>query len=314
METPVTYFYTDRPMKVQARVDFPAGLLTEFYPPIKKMAPVVTAGEKLGKAQPFVGNGMLDWGEVLVIPQIIFDDMSDPKIPAVSEGDRYAAARQTDSDVVQTTDSHGAVCQEKFLFYRGICNINLPLDLQCFGNDRFQLTDPSKTTIAAAFLIQIEGGKIRFQRYAKINGVKAMDLSLPNEPTSLDALANAMTQDLAASGLYEKEAKAMVATWLTSWFGEEGTRLLYILPATMADANLPLTITPKPQQMVRVMVGRLEVMTPEREHDLAQRLSGNGPINDLGRFAEPSLWRIVAITHDQHVKSRALALLTKLHG
>jgi hypothetical protein len=106
----------------------------------------------------------------------------------------------------------------------------------------------------------------------------------------------------------------MVATWRTSWFGEQGTRLLYVLPATMADANLPLTITPKPQQMVRVMVGRLELMTPQRENDLAKRLAGDGPINDLGRFAEPALQRILAITHDAHVKSRAQALLVKMHG
>jgi hypothetical protein len=213
---------------------------------------------------------------------------------------------------VQTTDSHGAVFQEKFLFYRGICNIYLPLDLKCQGHDQFQLTDPGKTPIPVAFLIQIDGGKVRFQRYGKIDGPRI--LKLPTNQSSLEILADAMTHDLAASGLYEKEAKAMVATWRTSWFGEEGTRLLYILPATMADANLPLTITPKPQQMVRVMVGRLEVMTPERENDLAKRLAGDGPITDLGRFAEPSLRRIVEITNDPHIKTRAQATLTKLRN
>jgi len=33
METPVIYFYTDRPREVSVSVDFPSGLLTEFYPP-----------------------------------------------------------------------------------------------------------------------------------------------------------------------------------------------------------------------------------------------------------------------------------------
>jgi hypothetical protein len=200
METPVTYFYTERPMKVRAHVDFSVGLFTEFYPPIEKMTPVVTAGEKSGKAQPMVGGGMLDWGQLLVTPQDIADTAH---IPTVSEGDRYAAARQTDSDVVQTTDSHGVVSQEKFLFYRGICNIELPLDLKCLGNDRFQLTDPGKTPITAAFLIQIEGGKVRFQRYDKINGPRM--LKLPTDQSSLETLADAMVGDLTASGLYETE-------------------------------------------------------------------------------------------------------------
>src|SRR5687767_14325465 len=39
METPVTYFYTDRSREVDVRVDFPKGLLTEFYPPVRKMGP-----------------------------------------------------------------------------------------------------------------------------------------------------------------------------------------------------------------------------------------------------------------------------------
>src|SRR5205085_12568968 len=32
METPVTYFYTDRPRDVQVRIDMPKGILTHWYP------------------------------------------------------------------------------------------------------------------------------------------------------------------------------------------------------------------------------------------------------------------------------------------
>ena len=37
METPVTYFYTDVPRTVNVRVDFPQGLLTEWYPVVKNV-------------------------------------------------------------------------------------------------------------------------------------------------------------------------------------------------------------------------------------------------------------------------------------
>jgi hypothetical protein len=306
METPVTYFYTDKPMKVHAKVDFPAGLLTEFYPPIKRMSPVVTAAEKAGKALPMVDGGMLDWGELVMTPPDIADTAY---IPTVTEGDRYAAARRTDSDVVQTIDSHGKIAQEKFLFYRGICNIDLPLDLKCAGHDQFQLSDPAKAPISAAYLVDIEGNKVRFARYGATTGPRI--LLLPDVQSSLDALASGMTNDLISAGLYEKEAKAMVATWRTSWFGEQGTRLFYILPASMADATLPLTVTPKPQQMVRVMVGRLEIMTAQREQQIAQQLAEN-ETPDLGRFAEPALRRIIRVTQDAQVKARAQATLAKL--
>ncbi|MEL7336942.1 MAG: hypothetical protein AAFN70_12140, partial [Planctomycetota bacterium] len=41
METPITYFYTDRVRRVKVAVDFPKGLLTEFYPPVRSMMPPV---------------------------------------------------------------------------------------------------------------------------------------------------------------------------------------------------------------------------------------------------------------------------------
>src|SRR5947209_15414777 len=36
METPVTYFYTDRPRKVRFRVAMPKGLLTHWFPSVKE--------------------------------------------------------------------------------------------------------------------------------------------------------------------------------------------------------------------------------------------------------------------------------------
>src|SRR4051812_21325505 len=35
METPVTYFYTDRPRRVSVHVDMPRGVLTHWYPMVR---------------------------------------------------------------------------------------------------------------------------------------------------------------------------------------------------------------------------------------------------------------------------------------
>lgn len=77
---------------------------------------------------------------------------------------------------------------------------------------------------------------------------------------------------LVGNGLYPKEAEAMVKTWEDSWF-EEGLRLFYILPRQQTDAIRPLEITPKPNKLVRVLMGRMEVMTPESEHEILGLLS-----------------------------------------
>ena len=63
----------------------------------------------------------------------------------------------------------------------------------------------------------------------------------------------------------------MIATWADAWF-EEGTRLLYIVPQAAVDSILPLRIAPRPSQIVRVFVGRLDLMSGEMERDIRQAL------------------------------------------
>jgi hypothetical protein len=93
----------------------------------------------------------------------------------------------------------------------------------------------------------------------------------------------------------------MVKTWQTSWFGEEGTRLFYIVPSSLTDEILPLSVSPAPDEVVRVLVGRMEVLTPERGDKVRATLARLGscahanaePLRSelarLGRFAEPAL-------------------------
>jgi hypothetical protein len=75
---------------------------------------------------------------------------------------------------------------------------------------------------------------------------------------------------LIEQGLYEKEARAMVKTWKSDWFDAEGTRVLYLVPPAVTESFLPLKVTPKPESLVRVLVGRHDVMTPEEERRLDQ--------------------------------------------
>ena len=293
METPVTYFYTDVPMPLQVRVDFPQGLLTEFYPPVKAMGPVIGSNE----VKPSIGKGFLDWGPITVFPPAQLET-SRRRIPAVQAGDPYAAARETDSDIVWATNVTGNY-MEKFLFYRGVGNFDLPVKMQSVGKDRFQITNSGTDAIHAAFLVQVTGGKVRFARMGRID--KERTAMLPANFQSLDDLSKAMVKDLIAEGLYEKEALAMVNTWKSSWFGEEGTRLLYLLPQSFTDKELPLNIVPKPGECLRVMVGRLETLTPEMESRIAQLLvqlsaadcgereEATRQLKWMGRFAEPAL-------------------------
>ena len=57
----------------------------------------------------------------------------------------------------------------------------------------------------------------------------------------------------------------MVNTWASSYFRTDGVRVLFVLPQSWTDRYIPLRITPRPAALVRVMVGRVELLTPERE-------------------------------------------------
>ena len=100
---------------------------------------------------------------------------------------------------------------------------------------------------------------------------------------------------LVNEGLFPKEAHAMVETWRDSWF-EEGTRLLYIVPARTVDAVLPVQIEPTPSQIARVFVGRIELITPATTAavDQAIKSGDTATLHQYDRFLEPILKRIAA--------------------
>ena len=64
----------------------------------------------------------------------------------------------------------------------------------------------------------------------------------------------------------------MVNTWQDHWFAEEGTRVLYLLPRAWTDRTLQLQVSPQPDQIVRVMVGRAELITPSVERELRDQV------------------------------------------
>ena len=125
---------------------------------------------------------------------------------------------------------------------------------------------------------------------------------------------------LSSQGLFEKEADAMLKTWRDSWF-EEGVRVFYIMPRKNTDAILPITIDPKPSELIRVLVGRMELITPEIERDVTnqimklaspsktERVAALKAISKCGRLREPILTQIRRHTSDSRVKALIEQLL-----
>ncbi|HXI23402.1 MAG TPA: hypothetical protein VNG71_05965, partial [Pyrinomonadaceae bacterium] len=161
-------------------------------------------------------------------------------------------------------------------------------------------------------------GKIGYRLIENLSGQTISERPEVNQ--NLDAVLRDLKQALVASGLYDKEADAMIKTWRNSWF-EEGARVFYILPRAITDRVLPITIDPQPMDLVRVLVGRTELITPEMEKSVkrqAQLLNAPSArvrerarlaIQKYGRFSEPILKQIVEDETNPIVRARIKRLL-----
>jgi len=336
METPVTYFYTTRERHVSARVRFPEGLLTEFYPPVARMEPPFHFGEKLP-----LKNSVLDWGDIHLIPIDGSESQALARarcrLPESDPRFHYGHARETDSALVHvrmsTPDAStplapkGDFC-EKFLFYRGVGNFELPLSLTASSDGSFDLVNTGHEAVRSLFLVDVEGPSVRFAALDQLGPGGHKQLTQSARPTTIDALSEAVQGALVREGLFQKEAAAMVKTWRSSWFGENGTRLFYVLPQSVTDALLPLEIDPKPERIIRVLVGRMEIMTPQDESRVASLVlesararrasigtaqTGNympaAQLANLGRLAEPALLRVGTISKNPEIRAEAKILL-----
>ena len=300
METPVIYFYTDRETNVSVNVDFPKGWITEWYPFAHDVPKDTDRNDR-------TGGQSIRW-QAKLIPNT---PVRFPHARGNTEN-HYYFARETDSVPVQVEVTgrsddddefaneyalHGGtvVQREKFLFYRGVGTFPPPVTVRALGGDKARVTNSAGGPATGLVLVTVREGKVGFRPLGDLAPGASSEAQLPVAGDERGELAAFLVKELTAAGLYEKEAKAMVKTWDSAWFGEEGTRLLYLVSRTRTDDLLPLTMDPTPTELVRVLVGRHDFLTPEVEAVAEQQLrryraaqaeaaAATGELARIGRF------------------------------
>jgi hypothetical protein len=267
METPVLYFYGPREQTVSVNVRFPQGLITEWYP--RAEVPAVNAPIRLTQQ-----TGQIDWRQVTITPG------ADPAFLVEDGASHYYAARATDAAPVRVGGD-----AEKFLFYRGLASFQVAIAARSIG-DRTLVLENAAAPVRGLLLFENRGGRMGYRVLDRLEG--AAQVTAPDLKHDFASLRRELESLLVAHGLYPREAAAMVETWRDSWF-EEGTRLLYIVPPAMVDEILPLRITPAPERVTRVFVGRLEIFTPAtlRDVERAIRATDLKTLVKYGRFIDP---------------------------
>jgi hypothetical protein len=278
METPVIYFYSPADTSVNVQVTFPHGLMTEWYPRATVAQPdLAPATLSLMDV-----TSRISWRGVKVLPR------SSEDYPVEPGASHYYAARETDAAPLVVDGQ-----REKFLFYRGVASFNVPISATATADGGVRVTNLGADELRGVILFQNRGGRLGFRVHGALRGEAT--IAAPASGANVAAVRRELERVLTESGLYPKEARAMVATWRDSWF-EEGTRLFYVLSEKDVDARLPLAIDPAPQRVARVFVGRTEVLTPAvlAEVRAAFAARDNATLERHGRFLGAITERLIA--------------------
>lgn len=324
METPVIYFHTDVQRRVSVDVTFVHGLLTQFYPvPDVIQAPLEPNWRTvdLGKVEQSTAMWNLD-----LIP---FGEAAPAEIPPVAADQPWSFARQVRAAYVRGVEEPGierALEAEHYVFYRGLGAFTLPVAVRAEAGGRAIFGNDTAHAIPFGVAMQMTQDGGRFQVLGSVGAAARAQIelgALPLRDTDLVArqVGAVVLRALLDAGLFLDEARAMVATWARQWFRSPGTRVIYLLPRAEVDRVLPLTIRPEPDAMVRVLVGRLEYVTPEvqarvegalrdsRAGDAGARAAADRVLRDLDRFLEPHLRLAAAKAGDEVVRAIATEML-----
>lgn len=268
METPVMYFYSPSEVTANVKVQFPQGAMTEWYP----------AGDNRRENVSIA----LSWNGVKIQPGAPAD------FPMEKNGNRYYAARATDAAPLTVGDQH-----EKFLFYRGVGTFPVPLSVRVSGYGQVTVENRAGASVPQAILFDNHEGRVRFRVAGQIDGAAAIEDPALLKEDPFARLRRTLESALVAQGLFPKEAHAMLETWNDSWF-EEGSRLIYIVPASVVDEMLPLHIEPAPVQIARVFVGRIELVTPDTKRAIESAVARGDwlGVDRYSRFLGPILQRV----------------------
>src|SRR4029077_3712009 len=209
---------------------------------------------------------------------------------------RYYAARETSATPLSVKSPTGDQ-REKFLFYRGVSTMSLPLSAKVLPFGAILFDNLAGQPIPALIVFERRGDKVGYQLVSSPQNHAVLES--PPVSGTINSIRRDIEDLLTAQGLYPEEAYAMLETWGDSWF-EEGSRLIYIVPRAYVDSILPLSITPAPARLSRVFVGRLELITPATEKSIETAIASRDgdTLRKYGRFLNP-IFSVIVARHDR---------------
>lgn len=274
METPVIYFHSRNGFNAQVKVGFEGGTISQWYPERsggevlpeppppenKPSQPMAIEPWRIDFSKPY--HGSVEWKVDVLSPE------QSRAARTFKPGDtiNWLRARVPEANVVRTPSGE----MENYLFYRGLGHFSPGLHTVVSVDERLELRNDTGADIP--YLLVFEKREDRVLWKAQPSGLKAGQQVVLNEAELIEhrgefpePVYDSLKSGLMSQGLLESEALAMIQTWWASYFERDGLRVFWVLPRTTTDRILPLDVKPVPEKIVRVLVGRSEVLRPRTE-------------------------------------------------
>lgn len=313
METPVIYFYSKKDVDVNVRVDFPKGVISQWFPKVSSVNPSIEAK-----------NGYGVWDVKILKEKTAI-------LPETSGNSIWNPSRETNANIIKVDNE-----LEKLIFYRGLGDFDTPLKV-IESNGLVTITNNSRQDIKGLTLLNYREDKFEYIHIKELKALSKITVGDNSKNDNshvfksfvgyLESAKKVIVSDLVASGLYKDESEAMVNTWENGYFQTKGLRLLYVLPIEWTEEILPMKMKPTPKELVRTLVGRIEILSEEDDKKILKFVNTkvknndvsifdiNGrKMNGLGHFPEPKLRRALELGITEELKVKVKTLISSMNS
>jgi hypothetical protein len=277
LETPVIYFHLPPSidsLKLDIDVTFHGGWLTQFYPAAQAAAPDMSSPKFDVGALTSRVDGSLTWKNLTVggNPQL---KSTDSKV--------WLAPRAVDAAAVTAPGGES----ERFLFYRGVGHLAAPVRV-VRHEDELQISSDLSEPIHGLWLVDVRGdGTCAVRELPRAGATTAATFAEKDfNAANLGVIRQSLRSAMMHEGLYGDEAEGLLNTWEASYFRRPGLRLFFLVPASWTDRVLPLHASVA-ADVLRVMIGRIEIVTPHQRQLLAA--IAHGPVSSPGNWLDAAL-------------------------
>jgi hypothetical protein len=255
LETPVLYFHPPKdqrgPVTLDVHVAFRGGWLTQYFPDGNASVRGVPAAVTTRPAISADTVGELSWKGLVV-------NAAHGEMPLTSD------PVWTSPRAVDAVDVSAGTERERFLFYRGVGHLDSPLSVDRKGGTLEAHLATGAAGVDCLWHVDVRAdGMMAFSTASVKDGACKMpaEFSPGDYDRTAAPLKRSLHEALVKQGLFPDEADALLNTWEQSYFKNPGERVFFMVPQKWTDNMLPLNLS-VPAEVTRVMVGRVELVTP----------------------------------------------------